>query len=223
MKTREQELLEKIQSLEKTVGKMEDTICKLSTKVNELETRVVIAESVTAVATITSGQLQKQLEIQEQYSRRNCLIIDGIKTMKEETEDKLQTHVTKVINGLVENASLELDKMHRIGARKNNSQSTIVRFKGHSTVKKVYDQRKQNKGITIRPALTKFRNKQLAKARELSERVPIIDFVFADILGNLKVRFVKPFRNRNVHNFYDFDELKEILVDIDFEELTTEN
>ena len=118
MKTREQELLEKIQNLEKTVGMMETTIEKLSTKVDKLEKRVEIAESVTAVATNTSGNLQKQLEIQEQYSRRNCLIIDGINTMKEETEEKPQTHVTKVIDGLVENASLDLDKLHRIGARK---------------------------------------------------------------------------------------------------------
>ena len=46
--------------------------------------------SLNAIATTTLSTLQKELEKQQQYSRRHCIVIDGIPVPKEEKPSDLE-------------------------------------------------------------------------------------------------------------------------------------
>ena len=68
------------------------------------------------------------MDRQEQYSRRNCLLIHGIKEEKDENTDNV---VIKFIqDDLQEEINIEdLDRMHRIGKTNNGkSRPIIVKF-----------------------------------------------------------------------------------------------
>ena len=68
------------------------------------------------------------MDRQEQYSRRNCLLIHGIKEEKDENTDNV---VIKFIqDDLQEEINIEdLDRMHRIGKANNGkSRPIIVKF-----------------------------------------------------------------------------------------------
>ena len=72
--------------------------------------------------------LEQKVDRQEQYSRRNCLLIHGIKEEKDENTDDV---VIKFIqDGLQEEINIEdLDRTHRIGKVNNGkSRPIIVKF-----------------------------------------------------------------------------------------------
>ena len=43
-----------------------------------------------------------------------------------------------------------------------------------------------------------------------------MDFIYSDILENLKIRLKNQFDGRFVHSFYDTDELSQIIFDSDY-------
>ena len=76
---------------------------------------------------------------QEQYSRRNCLLIQGIPENKNENTDVLAMEVidTKMDKKIKAN---DIDKMHRIGKPKNNvkPRPVIIKFVRYTDRKKVF-------------------------------------------------------------------------------------
>ena len=66
---------------------------------------------------------------QEQYSRRNCLLIDGIPEIKDENTDALAMEVvdTKTVIKITQN---DIDRTHRIGKSKTNGRPrpVIIKF-----------------------------------------------------------------------------------------------
>ena len=42
-------------------------------------------------------------------------------------------------------------------------------------------------------------------------------FAFANILGNLNVRFEKPLKGRYVHEFYDCKDLMDLIIDQEYD------
>ena len=124
--------------LSSTVSRLDSKVHQLETKVTNLEDNVQRAESLVAVSTMTSNLLKKELDRAEQYSRRSCIILDGIKASR---EDKPSDHFTKVMNVLsktVPDIASDLDKTHPVGPIKDGKQTMIVRFAKHSSVKKLY-------------------------------------------------------------------------------------
>ena len=69
--------------------------------------------------------LEKKTEMQEQYSRRNCIIIHGLKEEKNErTNDKVVKLLREELN---EDVLLEdLDRTHRIGIKKKTQAANHV-------------------------------------------------------------------------------------------------
>ena len=68
----------------------------------------------------------------------------------------------------------------------------------------------------MKPSLTKFRLDTLKKAKERFSNSNDVDFIYSDILGNLKIRLKNQLDGRFVHTFYDLDELSQILFDADY-------
>ena len=113
--TREQQLLARIASMEKNISGLTSTITKMNEQHNSLQDEVImlkkrvsILESINIVSSKTSTTLQRQLETQQQYSRRNCMVIDNIKADKQEDEASLTAKVAKIVETLEPGCHVEL-------------------------------------------------------------------------------------------------------------------
>ena len=115
-------------------------------------------------------KLEKLQDQQEQYSRRNCLLVHGIAKEKEEITDEV------IINTLYEKLDLDitswdLERTHRIGERKKTRGKTrpiIVKFVRYNDRNRVFRNKKKLKGqkISITESLTKIRMDKLRQAKE---------------------------------------------------------
>ena len=118
-------------------------------------------------ATIES--LRGCLDRQEQYSRRNCLLIHGLPESKNENTDELVIDTTKEKMG-EEIEKNEIDRSHRLGAPKSDgkSRTIIIKFVRYNTSCRVFKNKKKLKwkSISVTESLTKKRMEALKKARE---------------------------------------------------------
>ena len=117
--------------------------------------------------------LEQIIDRQEQYSRRNCILIYGVK--EEQNEDTDNVVVKLIKDNLEEDVDLtELDRSHRIGKKKSNGKARpiIVKFARYNVRRKVFYNKKKLKGknISITESLTKYRMEKLQEARELYDR-----------------------------------------------------
>ena len=111
------------------------------------------------------------MERQEQYSRRNCILIHGLKEEKNKSTDN---RVLKLLfrEDLNEDVLLvDLDRTHRIKKKRDSSckpRPVIVKFAPFIFVKKFLKVQKKlkRKNITITENLTGYRMSVLNKARE---------------------------------------------------------
>ena len=199
------ELEEKNKKLEEKVEVMGEEIYGLKQTVSELiplKSKIEKLTDCNAVLSNVNDKLSHEVERLQQYSRRNCIVLEGIPTHRNESveslQGKVQTAITSMGISQQEYAS-EFDKTHRIGpVRNQKEQRVIVRFKKHSLCEKIYSQRKKSRNIKVKPSLTKFRLNTLNSTKERFEQCELIDFIYADIQGNLKVRF------KNAFDGYDF-------------------
>ena len=113
--------------------------------------------------------LEKKIERQEQYSKRNCIIIHGLKEEKNEsTNDKVVKLFREELNEDVLLA--DLDRAHRIG-KKRLKQKTTPSYRKICVIQysqKVFKSKKKLKGknISITENLTGYRMNILNEARE---------------------------------------------------------
>ena len=79
------------------------------------------------------------LDRQEQYSRRNCLLIHGLPESENENTDELVIDAIKEKMG-EEIEKNEIDRSHRIGSPKNNGKSRpiIIKFLRYNTRCKIF-------------------------------------------------------------------------------------
>ena len=124
----EKELLKRVANLEKIVEKLQ----------NEL----YVTKNVNTLLSNETDDLQ-------QYQRRHCIVIDGLRTSPNETSDQVTEKAEKVLTEKLqfdpEEVNCQIDKCHRIGPinTKDGTQSTIVRFKTHSFREAVYLKRRK--------------------------------------------------------------------------------
>ena len=118
---------------------------------------------------VSVRNLENQLDCQEQYSRRNCILIHGIADTKDENTDDISL---RTINEHLELelAEKELDRTHRIGNAKSGNKRqrpVIVKFARYNTRRKVFVNKKRlkNTGISITKRLTNHRMELLKKAK----------------------------------------------------------
>ena len=154
--------------------------------------------------------LSTEIDDLQQYQRRHCIVIDGLRTSLNETRNQVTEKVEKVLAESLqfdpEEVNYQIDKCHRIGPieTKDGTESTIVRFKTHSFRKTVYLERREcKKKQNIKFPLTQWRRKTLTYAYNNADSLPEIDFFYADIHGSLKFCLKNPINNKFVYSFRD--------------------
>ena len=119
-------------------------------------------------------ELDKKIDRQEQYSRRNCILLHGIKEEKDEKNtDEIVMKVLKEEMG-EELTEQDIGRSHRIGKIKkinNKPRPIIVKFSRYNTRNKIFMNKKKlkGKGISITESLTVKRMEMLKNAREEHE------------------------------------------------------
>ena len=153
-----QDLVKKVTDQENVISTLINRIKFLATKVNKLESHIIVSERVQEI-------LATDIDLQEQYSRRSCIIVSGLKKNGRH-EDITELHQT-VVNSLSETGITKtevgenIDKLHRSGKydRKSGTQPVIVKFKTLAFKEKVFENRRKAKHpIKISPSLTKRRS-----------------------------------------------------------------
>ena len=77
-------------------------------------------------------ELEEKVDRLEQCSRRNCLLIHGVKEEKSENNNGLALLITK--NDLNEEVNLiEIDRTHRFGNASSKPKPIIVKFSRYKT------------------------------------------------------------------------------------------
>ena len=115
-------------------------------------------------------ELENKIDCQEQYSRRNCILINGIAENKEENTDQ------QAIDFINENLDIkideiDIDRFHRIGRYNKTRKKTrpiIVKFVRYNVRGGMFREKQKLKGTgkTITESLTTKRIGQLIDGRE---------------------------------------------------------
>ena len=159
-------------------------------------------------------ELKMDLDDNEQYSRRNCLVISGLPKIKiNDNTDDIFMNLVHTMNLDQNITRKDIDRSHKIGKDKDiktnditvTTSSMIVKFTSYNARKILYDERKSKKKdskIFISESLTKSRNELLYKCRELKREGRIQGCWTND--GNIRI---KPLNGNNVSifNFSDLD------------------
>ena len=110
-------ILTELKELRATVAQNQNKISILEKQIDYLKGHITITESKLAIAEHVSSTLHEQIDNQEQYSRRKCLIFEGIKVEQKEKDCDLEKRILNVIQRELKlNIEPEdIDKAHRIG------------------------------------------------------------------------------------------------------------
>ena len=112
--------------------------------------------------------MNRVIDRQEHYSRRNCILLPGLKESENEDTD---TAVTETLNEILQEklTDIDIDRSHRIGRLKKGKQSRpiIINFARYNIRYRVFKNKKKLKGtgVSITESLTQKRMQMLTKAR----------------------------------------------------------
>ena len=226
--TRAADYYKLIEDQQKVITSMQEKIHALEAKVYELEGRINITQTV-------SSHLQHMVDAQEQYSRRPCLVINGMaKPGREEGADN-SDDVKQVIETLEKECGISqdiiknnLDKTHPIGRPDEyGKQLRIVKFttdsfketvsRKHKHRRNSYIEKQKRSGkpvqikVKLQPSLTKHRIGLLKFANSQFEGAKNIKFAYADMHDALKAMLNTPVRNKSILEFKTKMEVMEIL------------
>ena len=139
-----------------------ETTTQTTDAARELEKRVAHLER-------ENASLHDENDAQEQYSRRNCLLLHGVPETQVDTDNAVLS-VTNEKLGL--NLTREcIDRSHRLGhsssASNGKPRPIIVKLTSYDTRRKIFGAKRQLKGtrLVITENLTKRRSELLQKAR----------------------------------------------------------
>ena len=174
-------------------------------------------------------------DAQEQYSRRPCLVINGMaKPGHQEVADN-SDDVKQVIETLERECGISqdviknnLDKTHPIGRPDEyGKQLRIVKFTTDSFKETVFRKHKHQRNacierqkrsgkaiqidVKLQPSLTRHRIGLLKFANSQSEGAKNIKFAYANMHGSLKAMLNTPVRNKSILEFKTKIEVMEIL------------
>ena len=137
------------QDLKDEVDSQRQEIVDLKSKVLKLEVLLNQVVSEKAIASHVSDLLHEKIDNLQQYSRRNCLVLDGLPVIANESVSDLKVKVKETVVNDLKIDSTEFDNefenTHRIGPVSDNGQNqkVIVRFKSHSFRSKICRVRKE--------------------------------------------------------------------------------
>ena len=206
-----------LKTLKDKVSNLEKRLIELESKNKTLEDKVTTLESENTISKHVTTKLSNELDRLDQYHRRSNVVISNVLKLESENNEDVKAKVHEIIKNELDlpSAVADIDKLHRIGkVRETNGKKTqdiIIRFRSHRTRYEVYEKRKSSRNIKIKPNLTKKRQTLKYEASQLTENNSMINFVYADIHGDIKVRLNNIFRGKYAHNFNSIEELEELL------------
>ena len=141
----------------------------VSLHISELEGLAAVHKNVTDTLSKDRDRLQTRIKLleyeiedQEQYSRRNCLLVHGV---TEKPNEDVEKEVMEIFQEKLEAevAQTDISRMHRLGKKRTDEDKPrpiIVRFLSYRQRKHVFDRKKKLKGqrLLITENLTKKRN-----------------------------------------------------------------
>ena len=99
-------------------------------------------------ASMKAEDFEKKMDRQEQYSRKNCILIHGLKEEKNEsTDDRVLELFREELNE--DTLLVDLDRTHRIRKRRHSNSKphpVIVKFARHNIREKVFKSKKKTQG-----------------------------------------------------------------------------
>ena len=136
--------------------------------------------------------LERQADQAEQYSRRNCLRVSGLKEEENENTDDLILKIASAVGSDIVLA--DIDRSHRVGNPKGarrRPRDTIVKFATYRSRLNLYRKRTSLKdtgyrGVFVNEDLTKVRSYLLYEARKLFKSKSVLSVWSSD--GNIYVR-----------------------------------
>ena len=219
-----QQLKDLIEEQRKEIEKLKGQVETLTKSVDGLNYELTILKTKQEVSSHVNSVLERQVDDLQQYSRRYSIILDNVPAKKNEKNEDLEREVKDI---LIKNFKLEakcldseFDKTHRIGkVNKDNNQPIIVRFKSHSFRSNLYVDRKNHQGkrgsnYKLRVALTSKRRKLLAEVKNRVKDVNEVDFAYASVNGDIKVRLVDGIDGKVVFDIRNDNEIDELLAKI---------
>ena len=190
---------------------------------NELKSYFLIKEKVSELLA------QRVLQL-EQYTRRYSVVVKGIPTKRNESQQSLQDEVHKLLDD-VNSATkpVDIDKFHRNGPRDGNQQDIIIRFKSHSAKEQFFKSRKTisetRKFVKIQPSLSPEQKRLFDDSREELARLlehpddfanpP--DFVLTDVHGNMLLKMKKESEKGLFFRFSNLWQMNNIIMRCNFE------
>ena len=150
-----------------------DAFNEISTMAEIIESKLSIQENTINVLEKDRNLLKEKLEDQQQYTRRNMLLIHGIPEEKNESTDEKAIKVFSDIGVALNNH--DINRSHRIGSVKSNSSTNkkkirpiIVSFISYKDRKRVYDAKRKlkNTKTVITESLTSTRYDLFKKCQE---------------------------------------------------------
>lgn len=195
----------RIEELEAKLSKLE----AMEGRVNKLEAGLIVSKRV-------SELLERQLDEQQAYSRRPCVVVAGIKKVGDDRDVFTKTRSVLEEAVSADDFNWNVDKLHRIGQvdKKTNTQPIIVKFKSHSFKERVYRSRKliTNKNIFIRPSITKRRLDLLNETKTFIRENPGCGakFTMANMHGDLKI-LIKKGEIGTFHSFNSFQDFIDVI------------
>ena len=201
------ELMNLVASLTKEVRDVKSENSKLKNKVAMLTKQVSNLIN-------TSRKTKKLAESNDQYSRRNNIIIKNIppisRTEKETGDDCLEKVKAAISSMGVNLSDFALDRAHRVGKRNTSEKYgeqhfMIARFTTWRERTLVYKARKEST-LVVGLDITKPRQELLNNVREkLVNKYSDAEFAFTDVNCNLVVKFTSGFKQ-----FQSWDDAKEL-------------
>ena len=153
--------------------------------------------------------LEVKLDKAEQYSRRNCLRLSGI---KEKDGESVDSTVMEIANAIGANLSLvQVDRTHRLGKKKDSGKprDIIIKFASYRSRQKVLANKKHLKdsafkGAYINENLTITRNKIFYTTRQLLKDKMILGTWTIDGVIMIKDKHEKLHRIETIEELEEF-------------------
>ena len=124
-------------------------------KICQLQSEIFVTQNV-------NNLLQVKMDDNTQYSRRNCLIFDGLykdhRGSEENIKEKVKESLKKDLN-VDHTAFTNIDRAHRLPSKRNNKNSVIVKFKSFTDRNEIYKNRKYLHNIVLYKQTNKTKKK----------------------------------------------------------------
>ena len=195
--------------------------------VGHLDSNIVVLESQLAFASHVTDVLREKFNYQQQYSRWPCLVIEGIRSRKNEKGASLTNSVIDIIKSDLQLPDItvnDVNKCYRIGPTDNDGKQNIIKFTKHSTPTKVFRERRKlsklaswKEHVKFHTSLKRKQQNFLTFARNLCTEAEEINFIFSDINGKLKNRLKEPIGIGQVYSFRNKKELAGMLAKLDLD------